>query len=371
MAIADRFLKKIPQYTRNQRHITSVLQHGSLRKITNLIQVEWERKLKRIEIKGRPYILIIDPCNYCNLQCPLCPTGIHELGRPQSMMSFDNFKKYFDLFSPFLFETYLHNWGESLLNPEIFRMVAHAQDQNVGTNLSSNFAQVDSSAIDCLLDCGLEYLVISLDGTNQQTYSQYRIRGNYERVLESLETLIRKRNQRHRKWPVVEWQYIVMKHNQHEIPEAEKLAKMIGVDFLRFIPVGMPFETKNRAEVAQKWFPTAAPGISEPGNGLVFGQSVRPGPCFYLFRSMAIHPDGGISPCCIVHRKSMDFADLNSKEIDAAKIWNNHKYLSARSLYSPEKLQNRGSTVCDACDLFEFHATKRSIPIDHSLNNEE
>ena len=76
MTLAQDFLKKIPQYTRGNRHMQSVIHHGTPRKWSNLVRVEWDRKRRAIELKSHPYLLIVDPCNFCNLKCPLCPTGI-------------------------------------------------------------------------------------------------------------------------------------------------------------------------------------------------------------------------------------------------------------------------------------------------------
>jgi MoaA/NifB/PqqE/SkfB family radical SAM enzyme len=365
MPLAQRFLKRIPQYTRNARHLRSLLLHGNTRKWRNLLLAESERKLRRIEVKSYPYLLIADPCNYCNLKCPLCPTGLGELGRPQAMLSLDHFKKYFDPLQPYLFETYMHNWGESLLNPQVYSMISYAQDQNVGTNLSSNFVAVNSRDIDNLLACGLEYLVISLDGTNQNSYAKYRVGGNFDRVVSNLSELLRRRAARRQKTPIVEWQFIVMKHNEHEVAEAEILAQRLGVDLLRFIPVGMPYEFTNRSEVADQWYPTSLQGRSESTHDeQQFGQAGKPGPCFYLYRSMVINPDGGVSPCCVVYRKNRDFADLlPGQPWDVHSIWNNLKYRSARSLYSSTVLTGKSATVCDGCDIFARHRSKSLPPM--------
>lgn len=353
MSLAEDYLKKIPQYTRNNRHLWSVLKHGTLKKLTNLVRVESERKLRRSIVKSRPYLLIIDPCNYCNLRCPLCPTGLNDLGRPQAMLSFEHFKEYFDPHIPYLFEAYLHNWGESLINKEVYKMIEYAQSNNVGTNLSSNFVIVNDDDIDNLLYSNLEYLVISLDGTSQESYSQYRIRGDYERVVDNLSKLIIRRKQLKRKTPVIEWQFIVMKQNEHEIPAAELLAKKLGVDIIRFIPVGMPYEFKNRKEIADKWYPISVSGRQESHhNEQQFGQASKPGPCFYIYRSMVINPDGGVSPCCVVYKKDRDFANLAEPYSVISDIWNNEKYRSARSLFSNKDMQNRKRTVCDGCDIF-------------------
>jgi MoaA/NifB/PqqE/SkfB family radical SAM enzyme len=359
MSIAQKLLQKVPQYTRNARHLRSVVQHGTALKWRNLARVEYERMRRRIRVDSHPYLLIIDPCNFCNLRCPLCPTGLNDLGREQSMMSLEHFQHYLEPHVPYLFEAYLHNWGESLLNKDLFRMVEHAQRKDIGTNLSSNLVIATSEHLDQMIDSGLEYLVVSLDGASSESYLQYRVRGDFERVVENMSELIRRRNARGLKTPVVEWQFIVMKSNEHEIAAAEAMAKKIGVDLLRFVPVGMPFEFRNRDEVAEQWFPKTVQGRKH-GEQVEqqFGQADKPSPCFYLYRSMVVNADGGVSPCCVVYRESRDFGKLDDAPIDVSALWNNEKFLSARSLFSPEKLDKRRPTVCDACDIFAHHPSK-------------
>ncbi len=95
-SLVEKFLSQVPQYTRKRRHARSVWKHGTARKWANLATVEIERKLRRIRVKGYPYILFLDPFNYCNLRCPLCATGRNDLGRTQAMLSLEHFQKYFD-----------------------------------------------------------------------------------------------------------------------------------------------------------------------------------------------------------------------------------------------------------------------------------
>jgi MoaA/NifB/PqqE/SkfB family radical SAM enzyme len=350
MTLAQQYLKRVPQYTRNARHLLSVAQHGTPRKIANLARIEYERKRRRIALKGHPYLLIIDPCNYCNLRCPLCPTGLGTLGRPQSMLSLDHFKQYFDPLADFLFEAYLHNWGESLLNKQVFDMIAYAQSRNVGTNLSSNLSDTTSEDLDRLIDSGLEYLVVSLDGTTADTYSKYRIRGKFDRVVENMHALIQRRNARGRRTPRVEWQFIVMKQNEHQVADAETLARKIGVDLLRFIPVGMPYDTPDRQAVADTWYPVTVEGREHsPDVEQQFGQAHKPSPCFYLYRTMVVNPDGGVAPCCVVYKKDSDFGQLPA---DVGALWNNDKYQSARALFSPRSAPRSVETICDGCEIF-------------------
>jgi MoaA/NifB/PqqE/SkfB family radical SAM enzyme len=338
--------------------VWALAKHGTPRKFANLARVELERKARRIALKGHPYLLIIDPCNYCNLRCPLCPTGLGTLGRKQAMLSLEHFKQYFDPLADHLFETYMHNWGESLLNKQVFSMIEYAQSRNVGTNLSSNLSETSSADLDMLLDAGLEYLIVSLDGTSEQSYSKYRIRGKFDRVVENMHELIRRRNARRLKTPRVEWQFIVMKQNEHEVTRAEEMAKKIGVDLLRFIPVGMPYDTPDREAAKAKWYPVTVQGRAySPDVEQQFGQANKPSPCFYLYRTMVVHPDGGVAPCCVVYKQSSDFGQLPA---DVMTLWNNDHYQSARALFSAQPAPAPVATICDGCDIFSKHPSKES-----------
>ena len=358
MTLAQRYLKKVPQYTRNARHLWSVARHGTPRKLSNLARTEIERKLRRVELTSHPYLLIIDPCNYCNLRCPLCPTGTGTLGRKQAMLSLDHFKQYFDPLADYLFEAYLHNWGESLLNKQVFSMIEYAQSRNVGTNLSSNLSETTSSDLDALLDAGLEYLIVSLDGTNAQSYSKYRVRGKFDRVIENMHELIRRRNARGLKTPRVEWQFIVMKQNEREVGIAEEMARKIGVDLLRFIPVGMPYDTCDRQAVKDEWYPVTLEGRAYSSDiEQQFGQANKPSPCFYLYRTMVVNPDGGVAPCCVVYKDSSDFGQLPG---DVMSLWNNDHYQSGRALFSARQARRKVPTICDGCEIFAKHPSKTS-----------
>ena len=54
------------------RRVAYWLKFAGVRKTTNMLIVEMERVLRRTHLLGKPYYYFIDPCNYCNLHCPLC-----------------------------------------------------------------------------------------------------------------------------------------------------------------------------------------------------------------------------------------------------------------------------------------------------------
>lgn len=342
----ERELKKTPQYTRIKHHVLSLLRHSTPKKLINLAAIELQHRLHRTRVHGYPYFLIIDTGNICNLRCPLCPTGTHEKGISRQLLKFDLFVKIIDRLYPYVYEVALHNWGEPLLNPDIFKMIMYCQQKNVGTNLSTNLNFPDLD-VEALVRSGLEYLIVSLDGISQNIYSLYRIGGNIDVVFENIKNIVRTRHALKTKKPFIEWQYIVMKHNTGQIDDAKRMARELGVDLIRFIPVGLPFDTRSAKELAQKWFPY----VPDEQDGYLEGRFLQKpikGGCFYLYRSVTMNPDGTLAPCCAVWESKDSFCDLTHTDFSA--IWNNESYQSARALFSGKK--SPVETVCNRCNLF-------------------
>jgi radical SAM protein with 4Fe4S-binding SPASM domain len=342
-------LRSVPQYTRTSRHLNSLLRHSTPRKLWNLLRVEAEYRLRRTVVRGRPYVLIVDPINVCNLRCPLCPTGLGEAGRKGQLMPWETFTRAIDVLAPWAYEVNLYNWGESILHPHIWDMIRHARSQNLATCMSANLNDVSNGAIEGIVESGLENLTLSIDGATQETYARYRVRGKLDDVLENTRALVEYKHRMRSRTPAIEWQFIVFRHNAHEAEAARRLAREIGVDHFRMIPPGVPFEAPNPDELRKEWF--VSTGAGEGGD---YDEPVKSA-CFYLYRSFTVNPDGGTAPCCIVSGQHNDFGQLLAQDFD--EIWNNEKYRSARAHF-----RNGGSittpTVCDRCDWFE----KRTRP---------
>lgn len=340
-------LKKTPQYTRLKRHITTLLNHSTPLKIYNLFKVEVDRIRKKKVVAGYPYIIIFDTGNICNLQCPLCPTGLRETSVNRQLVKFQDFKKAIDIFAPYAYEVTLHNWGEPFLNPDILEMLHYSSVKNIGTNLSTNLNTFPFSA-EKLIQTGLEYLIVSLDGTSQDVYSTYRVGGKLENVLGNLKSIIQEKKRMKSKTPFIEWQFLVMKHNCHQIDEAKRMAKELGVDLIRFIPVGLPFDINDKQKLAEKWYPYIPP--DKEGYTIDrFLQKPAEGGCFYLYRSITINPVGVVAPCCAVWKESESFGSLLDTEL--SQIWNNEYYQGARELFSNG--DKTAQTSCARCPLFK------------------
>jgi len=266
--------------------------------------------------------------------------------RDRRFVGLNDFKKIIDRLCPYLFEVSLHNWGEPLLNPDIFEMIRYCKERNVGTNLSTNL-NIRHFDAESIISAGLEYFVVSLDGTTQDVYGKYRVGGNIDLVYENMKGLIEKRKRLRSKLPFIEWQYIVMKHNCHQINDAKKMAKDMGVDLIRFIPVGLAFHDEDKKALAQQWFPYV-PEVADYREDS-FLQKPAKGGCFYLYRAVTVNPVGAITPCCVLYNEADDFG--NMLESDFSNVWNNQLYQNARALFS-RRNNRKITTVCHRCTMF-------------------
>jgi radical SAM protein with 4Fe4S-binding SPASM domain len=275
---------------------------------------------------------------------------MNELKRKRKMMDVKTFQAVLDILKPYAFEVSLHNWGEPLLNPDIFPMISYAQANNVGTNMSTTLTTATDDDISKIIQSGLEYLVVSLNGTSAETYNAYIPRGDFQQALHNLTTLVRRRDELGSRLPFIEWQFLVMRPNEHEMPEAVNMAKEIGVDRLRFASAGLPWGKFDDRALAEAWMPSDQKYWRFNPLKLDRRPFLLDQPCFYLFRSITVNPDGRVSPCCGLYHEQYDFGDLLTKGLD--DLWNNRQYRSARESFARLSTAGVPETVCTTCRVF-------------------
>ena len=348
---------RAPTYARNSGALRTILVHSTPRRLANMILVEAEFRLRRTRLAGRPYVLVADPTNVCNLRCPLCTTGLRQQERRAGMMSWETYTHVIDTMAPWAYKVNLFNWGEPLLHTHIFDMIRYARDKNLGTSMSSNMSiDLPDESIDALIHSGLEFICLSIDGATQENYEKYRRRGDLQLVLSNVRRLVARRRELGSRTPIIEWQFIPMKHNEHEVEQARDLASEIGVDLFRCIPVGIPFDSPNPDELRKNWFPASVSDGKVAGGDEIASNDTAQTACYFLYRYLVVNPDGRASPCCVVSGQKNDFGDTAEPVFE--KLWNNRNYRSGRSQFV------RGgkvevATVCDRCDLF---AKRSALP---------
>ncbi len=336
----------------------------SWRKFWNVIRVETQLRFAKRIIWGSPYEWEIDTTNICQLKCPLCHTGKGTIHRDQGVMDFDLFTKVVDQIKHSCLWLTLYSWGEPLLNQRIHEYIEYAHKQKIATIISSNLNKpLTPLMAEQVIRSGLDVMIVSLDGITQDVYEVYRVNGHLDRVLENLRLLDQKKRESGSKTPYIEWQFIVMRQNEHQLEEAKALAGELGVDSLVFKKVDFPHGEDDPAE-AERWLPRQHPEyLREDPFYKPYQEDGQV--CWRLWRSAVVNWDGGFAPCCYLTDKTQDFGDLN--DFSVKKVWNNSKYTTARGLFKNDFVPEEWVGCLDCSVYLGSSTAKHRGPVDLHL----
>jgi hypothetical protein len=197
---------------------------------------ESEAPLYRVE--DGPQILQIELSALCNISCPLRACTMNNTGqmRRNNTMRYEDFCKIIDEIGPNLEIIRFRIFGETFMNPDAYRMIRYARQRkpDVFMEVSTNGLLFSTDEVRRrLVQCGLNYVLFSIDGAFPANYAKYRRGGDLELVLDNLAGVVRLRNELKTDLYVC-WRYILFNWNDSE-PEMEhalELARTIGVDQL-------------------------------------------------------------------------------------------------------------------------------------------
>ena len=315
----------------------------SKKRLLNLILINISERLKLTKVLGLPSTLMVEPTNICNLKCPLCPTGAGLIKRKKGFMAFSDFKKIIDDISDYIIHLRLWNWGEPLLNKDLFKMISYAKQKNIFVNISTNSNFLDKDISKKLIDSCLDELIISLDGASEETYKKYRKEGDFKKVIDSIKFIRDEKIRLNKKSPYIILQFVIMKHNEHEIDKIKKLAKEINVDELVFKTVGvMDYFSK---EDIKKYLPDKEKysRYFKKDNELILKRKIKNW-CDFLWEEIIVNWDGEVVPCCFDMNNYHVLGDAYKQNIKV--IWNNQENINFRK----KILQNKKDIpLCKEC----------------------
>jgi len=334
----------------------------------NWLRANYELLTRSGTIGARPLKLTFDPTNYCQLRCPLCPTGARIQDRDRGRAQRHVFEHLMEEVGDYVFLLDFFNWGEPLLNEQAEELVSIASRRNIVTFLSSNLSiPMNDQRIGRLVDSGLSQLIVSLDGASAATYGTYRRVGRFDLVLDNMKRVLAARRARGMTTPRVNWQFLVFRFNEHEIETVRRMADDLGVDSVTF---RAPFLDEGRVPLSAAdktavggWAPTRLEfnryDEASPAHTVV---PARPR-CGWHYMSTAINWDGTVAPCCTVFEKRDDFGQLSGAGGDYMSIVNNAKFRAVRDSFAGRGAGADGADpqglVCLKCPtpfLMDYHS---------------
>lgn len=317
--------------------VSRFLKHTTPKRLANLALSQVEYRLGVSRPRAISPLVYIDPVNYCNLRCPLCPTGQHALGRDWGKMPFQLFQDLVDEIADRIYFLNLYNWGEPLLHPQIFDMVEYATRKGLSVRISSNLNKMTSEHARRMVESGLEDLLIDVDGATQETYATYRVGGQLTRVLESIREIVEVKDRLKSPYPLITARTLVNRFNQAELHKIQAVVWSLGVDRFQAVPI---YVNRENPKDVQKWVPV-------PEQQLSVNHPDRPRKCEYLWHNLTVSWDGGVFPCCWFHQKEYDFGNVREAG-GVMAVLSNEQFVQSRRFVAG-KTAAPPDTICAQC----------------------
>ena len=299
------------------------------KKFINAVKILSSYFLSRLTRKylvwGKPYTFIIEPSALCNLRCPQCPVGLQTLTRPQSNMLMEDYRQMIDQISDYTWWLLLYFQGESFINPSIIDMINYAYQKQIFTVISTNGNRLANPEFaEELAASQLGRLILSVDGATEETYRIYRQAGYFKRVIKGTRQLVEFRKKMRKRFPRIDLQFLVMRHNEHEMSDIKRLGKELGVDRVIFkSPQIHDFEKADELlplnPKYRRYFKT---------NGEYRLKGSYSGYCKKIWYGSVITWDQKVLPCCFDKNADFQLGDLNKNSFEA--IWNDPAYHNFR-----------------------------------------
>ncbi len=261
--------------------------------------------------------------------------------RENGMMTFRQFKQLIDEMGNYLVHLTLWSQGEPFVNKDFCEMVTYANSKGIRTVTSTNGHFLKENA-EKIVQSGLDTLIIAMDGASQETYEKYRVNGKFDKVYEGMKAVTEAKKRLRSNTPEIELQFIVMKHNEHELETIRKLAAECGAQILsiktvqvytkdqaeEFLPLNdkyRRYELDDKGEIAMK--------LGEVNF------------CRWVLMCPVINWDGTVSPCCFDKNAEYPLGNVFD-DGGMKKIWKNEAYHKFRSTI----FSNRKSIpICTNC----------------------
>lgn len=283
----------------------------------------------------------LDISNICNLSCPLCPNTNRRNKKTEEkhLMSFENFKKLVDNIDSFVETISVGTKHEALLNDNIFLMTKYLHNKYPDTdiNLLSNF-NFNYNAED-IIKSGITNIIIGLDGIDQESYSKYRVGGNFNNVLQNIKQIQEYKNRYNLNIPTLTISFIVFSHNEHLIPKAKDLFSSLGINIF--------FRRTDYHDGYESWLPKNFHNEQTEEENKDINKNII---CQDPFNILDIDTFGNVLPCCA--EEALNYFVGNIFEDKLSTIWNGIKLKQIRDFLISKQTEN-DNIPCKFCPVYK------------------
>jgi MoaA/NifB/PqqE/SkfB family radical SAM enzyme len=316
----------------------------------------------------------------CNFKCQMCwvhsalvKSSInpeHRLFSAHSpqILSYDNFVKIVDgLYEAKIREVNLVGKGEPLLNPLLIQMCKYLDYRKMNFGICTNGSLLTQNLSDNLLNTNINYICISLNAADEQTYNSVNCPPDeisFSTVMENINHLKEKKDKINSKMKI-SLSFVISKLNVNSVMDMIYLSQRF-TDEAELSPAIVYDEIKHLAidrndyvKLEKLLRPVAdiknIPQFLGKIDFFTRNKDLRywakeffcHNPCRVPFTFAVIHADGRVTPCCPTAYVCGNAIDEKFK-----KIWNSYKFRFFRkcALNLSNRKEEAPMSYCYCCD---------------------
>ncbi|MCM1035370.1 MAG: radical SAM protein [Paludibacter sp.] len=293
-----------------------------------------------IRIRHRPMFISVEPANRCMLHCPECPVGMGKNPRSLRLLSAELLQKVLDENALFMHTVIFHFQGEPLLNKHLPQLVRRAKSYRIYTMLSTNGQAVDAAMAEQLVSCGLDKIIVSIDGFTQSSYEAYRVGGSLQRALDAMRYLHACKVAQKASIEI-ELQCLRLRSNEQEWEWVQKHYKELGADRLVFKTAQFyDYEQGNPLMPSDERYCR----YRKDKTGKYRLKKKQKNRCWRLWSGCVVDVDGNVLPCCFDKDRQYVLGNLFTSSLE--DIWQGSAAMSFRR----NLLQHRKEIdICTNC----------------------
>jgi MoaA/NifB/PqqE/SkfB family radical SAM enzyme len=293
-----------------------------------------------------PLEVQIELTNRCNLDCPMCPR--EKIGAPETHMSHEIFEKVLAGIGG-VGEVILTGWGEPLVHPQFFELVARLKEAQAGRRVrfTTNGTLLNQERIDRIVATGIDSVTISMDSMEEEDELGH---GSASKVSENVRRLIQAKGSAAP--PAVVIQLTMTPNGKKDLLDVIEFAADAKASYVNLIRLMTQFDPElkrpnedeelemiRNARRLGKKLGIPVVSINEPtlGNRLLTRDDSL---CIKTVYHAYVTVEGKVAPCC--NLRDQEMGDLANQTL--SQIWSGNGF---------SEFQQDQVSICAGCDTLK------------------
>ncbi len=187
--------------------------------------------------------LSLDPGHLCNFGCPHCNAQRYlvinpdEVPEDKKLMTREHLRRLIDFMAEWgVRGVCLGGGGEPLMNRAVWDLPEYIVSKGMKCSFASNGSLINEEIARQMMNC--RWVGISVDSGTKETFEKVHGVNHFDKVIENLKLLVKMKNETGSKIDIA-YKFLITPQNFHEVYEACKLAKEIGVRDFHARPVDL------------------------------------------------------------------------------------------------------------------------------------